>query len=118
MLTTITDLGDSALLLPASVALSFYLWARGSRSPACWFVAAMLVCVVLTALAKIGLSACAGNTFLLDLRSPSGHAALGATFYLCAALLLTVDAPQLARAVTLAVAAILGALIAGSRVLL
>jgi membrane-associated phospholipid phosphatase len=118
MLTTITDLGDSALLLPASLALSLYLWARGSRRPALLFATTVLACIALTALTKIGFRGCGVDAPIFDLRSPSGHAALGTTFYLCGALLLTADATRLVRAMALAAATMLLVLISTSRVLL
>ncbi len=118
MLTTITDLGDAALLLPASLALALYLWVRGSARSAGSFAATILACVALTVLSKVGFRDCGVDAALLDLRSPSGHVALSTTFYFCAALLLTADAARPLRFIALAAATLLLALIAASRVAL
>ncbi len=118
MLTVITDLGDAALLVPASLALTLYLWSRGNRHSACTFAVAILACATLTALSKIAFRGCGVDAALLDLRSPSGHVALSTTFYFCAALLLTAEAARPLRLIALVATTIVVALIATSRVIL
>src|SRR5919201_1457326 len=88
LLHVITDLGDSALLLPASVLLFVYLWAAGHRrAPLAWATTLML-CIGLTLALKFGFRACAAEVPWLNVRSPSGHTAFSATLYGCGFLLL------------------------------
>jgi PAP2 superfamily len=118
MLNIVTDLGDSALLLPGAIALLAYLWTKRSPRKAVALAAGLAFCVVVTIVLKLGFHACGNQVPLLDIRSPSGHAALSATLYGSCALLLAEGRERGAR-LAIALGAILLVLaIAISRVLL
>jgi len=84
----ITNLGDIAVLLPASLGLIAYLAWIGRRRDAAAYVAALAVCLTAALFAKLALAACGGDHAVFDVESPSGHAAVAATFYGCVASLL------------------------------
>jgi membrane-associated phospholipid phosphatase len=118
ILQTITDFGDSALLLPASLTLCAYLWFSGWRRPALVLACSLAVCIVLTLAVKIGFHACGHEIPGLAIRSPSGHTAFSTTAYGCGALLLGAGRrPALRFAFAIAAAALI-AIIAISRILL
>jgi membrane-associated phospholipid phosphatase len=117
-LHTITDLGDSALLLPASLALCAYLWFGGWHRTALTLACSLAACGILTAAAKIGFQACGHEITGFAIRSPSGHTAFSTTVYGCGALLLGAGRSHGMRiAIGLATAALIAA-IAVSRILL
>jgi membrane-associated phospholipid phosphatase len=115
---TITNLGDAALLLPASVVLLFLLVVHRHRQLAlAWFVA-LGACISLTALSKIGFYGCGVRSSAHDVMSPSGHTSLSATFYGCCALLAAHRRFGWTRWVILLLAGLLVASIGVSRVLI
>jgi len=83
----LTDLGDSALLVPASALLAVYLFYLGSRRTATAWLSALALCVALTALSKVAFAACGSLVPVFGVSSPSGHTSLSATFYGCTALM-------------------------------
>lgn len=114
----ITGLGDAALLLPASALLLLYLLrARSWRAAVDW-VAALALCAGLTVVAKMLFHACGGQLPALDIRSPSGHTSLSATFYGCGALMLAANQSWGRRLAALLVSVGLIVAIAASRVAL
>ncbi|MGO8917842.1 MAG: phosphatase PAP2 family protein [Stellaceae bacterium] len=116
--TLITGLGDAALLLPAAVVLLIYLLrARSWRAAAAW-AAAITLCAGLTVAAKMMFHACGGQYQVLGIYSPSGHTSLSATFYGCAALMLSADQSWGRRLGVLLAAAALVVAIAASRIAL
>ena len=118
MLHLVTDLGDAALLLPASLLLLFYfLYLRSPRGAFAW-ASAVGLCLVLTALAKISFMACGDWLALLDVRSPSGHTSLSAMFYSGGALAVSARRGERASRLLLAASVLLVVVIATSRVLL
>jgi membrane-associated phospholipid phosphatase len=114
----ITDLGDSALLLPASLALVAYLWLSDWRRPAFALATSLAACMVLTVALKIGFHACGHEISGLSIRSPSGHTAFSTTVYGCGALLLGAGRNRAFRIGIALAAAALVAAIATSRILL
>ena len=114
----LTDLGDSALLVPASALLAVYLFCLGSRGTAATWLSALALCVALTALSKVAFAACGSLVPALGVSSPSGHTSMSATFYGCAALMFAGDAERRVRAGLLAAGTVLVFVIAASRVLL
>ncbi len=81
LLHLVTDLGDAALLLPASLGvLCYFLYLRSRRGVFAWATAVGL-CIALTIVAKLGFMACGDWLTLFDVRSPSGHTSLSAMFY-------------------------------------
>ncbi|MGD1037412.1 MAG: phosphatase PAP2 family protein [Roseiarcus sp.] len=83
----VSNLGDIAVLLPASLGLIVFLAWIGSRQDAAAYAAALAACLTAALFAKLAFAACGGNHSLFGVESPSGHAAFGATFYGCLAVL-------------------------------
>jgi membrane-associated phospholipid phosphatase len=117
-LHTITDLGDSALLLPASLALCAYLWLGGWHRPALALAGSLAACILLTVAVKIGFQACGHELPGLAIRSPSGHTAFSTTVYGCGAMLLGAGRGRALRICIALAAAALVAGIAASRLVL
>ena len=114
----LTDLGDSALLVPASALIAVYLFWLGSRRTAATWLSALALCIALTALSKVAFAACGSLAPGLGVRSPSGHTSMSTTFYGCAALMFAGDAQRHVRAGLLAGGTALVFVIAATRVLL
>lgn len=114
----ITDLGDAALLLPASgLLLAYLLYARSERAAAIW-ASTLALSLGLTLLLKIGFHACGAEIPLVALRSPSGHTSFSTTFYSCAAMMISVDRERWTRLTLLLAAGLLVSAIAASRIVL
>jgi membrane-associated phospholipid phosphatase len=119
ILRIVTHLGDSALLLPASMAmLAYMLYRQQTRIAAVWAFTFVL-CAVLTIALKICFDACATQVAIPAVRSPSGHASLSSAFYACSAVMAAGEARERwqRRAIFAAAAGLIGA-IAASRVIL
>jgi membrane-associated phospholipid phosphatase len=116
MIKEITNLGDAALLIPASALLFCHLCWRGDRERAISFALAIGVCLAITLLAKLACILLGANCFSPSLHSPSGHASFSAAFYgCCAALTVSGDATWRQRFIWIAVISLIAA-IALSRV--
>lgn len=76
----VTNLGDSAILLPLSAGIFLWLLAFCSRQAAGAWALAMLAAVVPIALLKFALQTC-DPLSRLRLVTPSGHAAFGTAVY-------------------------------------
>jgi membrane-associated phospholipid phosphatase len=114
----ITDLGDSAFLLPASALLLVYLLYLRAINVARIWVTALGLCAVLTLGLKLAFFTCGHALALEAIHSPSGHTSLSTTFYGCTALMMTNDK---GRAMQIVAAFALGGLalaVAASRILL
>ncbi len=83
----VSNFGDIAVLLPASLGLIVFLAWFGSRHDAAAYAAAMTMCLAAALLAKLAFAACGERYSLFGVESPSGHAAFSATFYGCLAAL-------------------------------
>ena len=83
----VSNFGDIAVLLPASLGLIVFLAWIGWRQDAAAYAAAVAVCLTAALFGKLALAACGGNHSVFGVESPSGHAAFAATFYGCLALL-------------------------------
>jgi membrane-associated phospholipid phosphatase len=118
LMQTITSLGDSGLLLPASLCILAYLLYKGAHSVALIWTAVLAVGLGTTLVAKLGFHACGVEIGLPDVRSPSGHTAFGAIFFGCAGLLAGFGRPKWQRIAILGGAVTLILLIALSRVTL
>ena len=79
-MTWISDLGDSAVLLPLSILLVVALWHYQSRSAAAAFVWAWAFCVAAVVVLKVIFIGC-GPTWNFGIVSPSGHASVSAAVY-------------------------------------
>ncbi|HEV2549953.1 MAG TPA: phosphatase PAP2 family protein [Stellaceae bacterium] len=118
LLNLVTDLGDSALLLPASALLFAYLLYLRAASVARIWVMALALCALLTLLLKVAFYTCGMAVPVLAMRSPSGHTSLSTTFYGCAALMMTGDKERATQVMVLAGGTFLALAVALSRVLL
>ena len=113
----ITDLGDSALLLPGAAFVFVTLWLVRARRRAIAWAVAIAFCGGTMVVLKIGLVPCGKPWLGRELANPSGHAALSATFYGSLALLaLDGIAGVAGRAILLTVAALAIVGIAVSRI--
>jgi hypothetical protein len=81
MLSLFTHLGDARLLLPASVALFFWLRLIGDRKGAAVWLITLVACLALTVAAKLLFYKCGWRVGTYKLSSPSGHMSLGITFF-------------------------------------
>jgi membrane-associated phospholipid phosphatase len=114
----VTNLGDLAVLLPASLGLIVFLAWIDSRRDAAAYTAAALVCLTAALFAKLAFAACAGRYSLFGVESPSGHVAFSATFYGCFAVLFGAGRTLARRLALYAGAAALVLLIGASRIAL
>ena len=112
----ISEFGDAALLSPGSALVLVYLIARGAPRAAKLWASTLALCVGVTIALKFGFQACGGHLPLLDIRSPSGHASLSATFYGSCAVMAAGDKGGPARLAALAAGAVLVLAVAASRV--
>lgn len=117
-MTRISALGDTALLLPASLALLAYLAATRRWSLASGFGLALLAGGATTLGAKLLFNACGTEITTLDIISPSGHASFSATVYGSVAIAVSVGRTGFQRASIRIGAVALVAAIAASRVAL
>jgi membrane-associated phospholipid phosphatase len=113
-LYAVTDLGDSAVLLPLAVAVLCWLALRSSRLAA-WWALAVALDVGLTAIAKIYFFGCPP---VPDMRSPSGHTALSVLVYGALAMVAALSGEAPTRMAAVAAGAGLIMTIAVSRLLL
>ena len=114
----ITDLGDSALLLPASAFLLGYCLDRGSRTEAAIWASTLVICGAITLLLKIGLQACGTENQLINIHNPSGHASFSTTFYMCSAMMVSADKEERTKFFLLIATGMLALTIAASRIIL
>jgi len=114
----VTNLGDLAVLLPASLGLIAFLAWTGTKEDAAAYAAATAFCVLAALLAKLAFAACGTRYDLFGVESPSGHAAFSATFYGCLALLFAAGRTRARRLALYFGAAGLILLIGDSRVAL
>src|SRR5258706_7596116 len=88
MIEVVTDLGDPALLLICCIAFFALLLLRGSVWVSLSWAVALILCLTLTAVAKLGfmtLHAYGTGGSWLNVVSPSGHTSLSLVFYGCLA---------------------------------
>jgi membrane-associated phospholipid phosphatase len=114
----ITNLGDLAVLLPASVALIAILFRWGTRADALTFAFALTICLAATALAKIGFATCGAQSSLVGIESPSGHIGVSAYFYGSLAIIAATERGAAPRIAITSAAAVLIALIGASRIVI
>ncbi|HLN24794.1 MAG TPA: phosphatase PAP2 family protein [Patescibacteria group bacterium] len=81
LLSTITDLGDPAILLPLTLVGSLYFAVAGWRASAVVFLGAVGATGLLVAGLKMLLIGCGPVVPLFHIRSPSGHVAMSAVVY-------------------------------------
>lgn len=114
----VTDLGDSALLLPiAALIFTYLLLTRLTRTALGW-AAAIGFCLSAMATLKIGFHACGSQVLAGTIASPSGHAAFSTAIYGSLAVLLRRGLPGVQRFLPPCAAALLVGAIAFSRIML
>jgi FtsH-binding integral membrane protein len=116
----VTLLGDPLLLLFCGFGVFFYLWSDDERRALArsWAISFGL-CVLLTVAGKFVLHLIRWNDgTALRLLSPSGHVAIGTSFYGCCAMMLSMQQGRTMRAVIWTGVALLLGLIAVSRLVL
>lgn len=114
----VTDLGDSALLVPASaILLAYLLYVRLTRTAVIW-ASTLALCACLTVLVKLAVYACGADFSLADLHSPSGHTSISVTFYGCCGLMMSTDKDRWSRMALVAGSAAIAVAVATSRVVL
>ena len=113
----LTHFGDSAFLVPLSIAgVGWLLWS-GHRPLALRFAIAVAALMTLTVILKLGFYAVGGDSELRIL-SPSGHAGFSVTVYGCGAVAIAKQLRPLAASALLGVTALLVATVLASRVFL
>ncbi len=114
----ITNFGDAAMVIPASVVLIVVLRMFAGRREAVAFAAAFASCLLAITLAKLVCATCDFRSPILGIRNPSGHAALAAVFYGSLGQLLAAGRRAVLRIAAYAGAAAMIAVVAASRVAL
>ena len=113
-MTSLTDFGDLAVLLPLAAAILLWLFAVGERRVALWWLVALTLCIGVIAMLKIYFAACPAGA----MRSPSGHAGFAALVYGMIAACLATRAPGHWHLVVLVGGGVVIAAIALSRLVL
>ena len=114
----VSDLGDSTLLLPLCLFLTFLLWRYQCRRAALYLMCAMACCLSAIVALKIMLLAC-GRTWGIPLESPSAHACMAMFVYGSLGIVSTAQsAPRWGQAATTIVVGSVVAAIGASRVIL
>jgi hypothetical protein len=114
----VTNLGDLAVLLPASLGLIAFLAWVGAKEDAAAYAAAIALCLLSALLAKLAFAACGMRYAVLGVESPSGHTAFSAAFYGSLAVLFAAGRTRARRLALYAAATALVLLIGVSRVAL
>ncbi|WP_448188416.1 phosphatase PAP2 family protein [Azospirillum sp. sgz301742] len=118
LLNAITDLGDSALMLPLAVTLAVVLWSQQSASAALAWIGALIPGLAAITALKLAGHACEKALAIPTLVSPSGHAAFAAMVYGAAAVIVARHTAGAARWLAGLAATGLVATVAASRLLL
>ena len=116
MMDKLSALGDSALLMPASLALLAFLAVQRRLGLAMPFAAGLAACGVATLATKLLFNACGQEISGLDLISPSGHASFATLVYGSLALMIGTGRPAWQAGPIALAAAILVAGIGVSRI--
>jgi membrane-associated phospholipid phosphatase len=117
-LTAITDVGDSAVMVPLALAISLRMLIAGSRRRALLVLLSLVAAATAIGVLKVVLGGCSPLEGHIRFRSPSGHAALSAAVVLPIAAIVAGQLEAWNRYAPFILAAILVALTAASRVLL
>ena len=117
LLTAITDLGDSALMLPLALILAMVLWSQQSTAAALAWIGTLLPGLAIMTTLKLAGLACGGALDTPDL-SPSGHAAFATMVYGSAAVIVARHTTGVARWLAGFAAAGLVVTVSASRLLL
>ena len=113
----ISDLGDSAILVPLSGLLVAALWRYQSRSAAISFLWAAGFCAAVMFILKVSFLTC-GSAWQAGILSPSGHTSMSTTVYGAFAIVSARQAPDWRRPLIVGAGGLLIIVIALSRVIL
>jgi membrane-associated phospholipid phosphatase len=116
-ITFISDLGDSAILLPLSLLLVAALWRYQSWSAALAFLWAAGFCAAVMFVLKVSFLTC-GGTWQAGILSPSGHTSMSTTVYGAFAIVSARQAPDWRRLLIFAAGGLVIISIAISRIVL
>lgn len=117
-LIAITDMGDSALMLPLAVMLAVVLWTQQSTKAALVWLGTLIPGLAAMTVLKLVGHACSDAIAIPSLVSPSGHAAFAAMVYGSAAVVLARHTSGPMRWVPVLAAVGVVAAVAASRLLL
>jgi len=114
----ITDLGESTVLLSTAIAASCWFWLSRQRQLALIWLFAVGGCAVTMLVFKLAFLSCGHLVLGGTVHTPSGHSAMSALFYGCAALTAQRLSPQAARHPVLlqTIAIVMAMMIGASRV--
>jgi membrane-associated phospholipid phosphatase len=112
---TLTDFGDTAVVLPLSIVMSSWLLYYHSRRVIIAWIIALSICVTITALSKTYFHACPIGS---DLVSPSGHTSVSTLTYGAIALVIAAEESRILQTSVLGAGIGFIFAIAGSRVVL
>src|SRR5690348_12055647 len=118
VVNSITHLGDSVLVIPASVLLVSYLAYRRLVGHARLWFETLALCGLATLALKALFFACGTELRWPAIHSPSGHTSLSVTFYGCAALMASIDKTRAMQFATLAAGAGIALAVAITRIVL
>jgi membrane-associated phospholipid phosphatase len=118
LLRAITDIGDSAVLVPLALAISLQMFVAGSHRRALLMLLSLIATAAAIGVLKVAMSGCSLVDGHFRIHSPSGHAALSAAVVLPIAAIVAGQLQAWERYPPFLLAAILIAFIAASRVLL
>jgi len=118
VLYAITDLGDSALMLPLAVALAVALWSQQSGAAALTWLGTLLPGLAAITALKLAGHTCEAALANPSLVSPSGHAAFATMVYGSAGVIAARHLGGVARGLAVAVPAGVIAAVAATRLLL
>src|SRR5262245_48987260 len=118
LVNSITHLGDSVLVIPASALLIAYFAYRRLPGHARLWLETLALCGLVTLALKAVFFACGAQLRLPAIHSPSGHTSLSVTFYGCAALMASVDKTRAMQLAALAAGAVVALAVALTRIVL
>jgi hypothetical protein len=94
---TITNLGESAVLISTAIAASGWFWLNRQRQLALLWLFAIGACAALMVVLKLSFMTCGQYVLEGTVRTPSGHSAMAALFYGAAALTIRKLSPRAAH---------------------
>jgi membrane-associated phospholipid phosphatase len=118
LLNTVTDVADTAVMVPVALAISLQMYVTGFRRIALIVLLSLFLAAGAIGTLKVVIGGCDVIRTHVGMRSPSGHAALSAAVLLPTSALIASHFESWKRYLPLLAAALTIALITASRVLL